>query len=219
MLAYIIQRLAESALVLLIMSFVVYGLIGLMPGDPIDIMISANPDLTPADGARLRALYGLDRPIGERYLNWLGAALQGDFGYSRLHTRPVLEILMPRLGNTVILIEHHLDMIKNSDWLIDLGPLAGERGGELVAQGTPEYVASVKKSATGQYLRRMDGIKPDVKAPGTTRPRKFKTSVNGKVVDEITLPVRPASSPNGATRSRRNSRRWRRRRRGAATAG
>ncbi|MCH7794899.1 MAG: ABC transporter permease, partial [Proteobacteria bacterium] len=104
MLAYIIQRLAESALVLLIMSFVVYGLIGLMPGDPIDIMISANPDLTPADGARLRALYGLDRPIGERYLNWLGAALQGDFGYSRLHTRPVLEILMPRLGNTVILM-------------------------------------------------------------------------------------------------------------------
>ena len=104
MLAYIIQRLAESALVLLIMSFVVYGLIGLMPGDPIDIMISANPDLTPADGARLRALYGLDRPIGERYLNWLGAALQGDFGYSRLHNRPVLEILMPRLGNTVILM-------------------------------------------------------------------------------------------------------------------
>ena len=122
-------------------------------------------------------------------------------------------------GNTVILIEHHLDMIKNSDWLIDLGPLAGERGGELVAQGTPEYVASVKKSATGQYLRKMDGIKPDVKAPGTTRPQKFKTSVNGKVVDEITLPDRPASSPNGATRSRRNSRRWRRRRRGAAMAG
>lgn len=123
------------------------------------------------------------------------------------------------IGNTVILIEHHLDMIKNADWLIDLGPLAGERGGELVAQGTPEYVASVKKSSTGQYLTKMNGIRADAKAPGTTRPRKFKTSVNGKVVDDITLPDRPASSPNGATRSRRNTRRYRRRRRGAATAG
>ena len=123
------------------------------------------------------------------------------------------------VGNTVILIEHHLDMIKNADWLIDLGPLAGERGGELVAQGTPEYVASVKKSSTGQYLRNMNGIRPDSKAPGTTRPRKLKSSVNGKVVDDITLPDRPASSPNGATKSRRNTRRWRRRRRGAATAG
>ncbi|MEE8500386.1 MAG: ABC transporter permease, partial [Kiloniellales bacterium] len=104
MLTYIVQRLAESAIVLLIMSFVVYGLIGLMPGDPIDIMVSANPDLTPEDARRLRALYGLDRPIGERYLNWLGAALQGDFGYSRLHARPVLEILVPRLGNTAILM-------------------------------------------------------------------------------------------------------------------
>jgi peptide/nickel transport system permease protein len=104
MLTYIAQRLAESAIVLLIMSFVVYGLIGLMPGDPIDIMVSANPDLTPEDAARLRELYGLDRPIGERYLTWLAAALQGDLGYSRLHARPVLEILMPRLGNTVILM-------------------------------------------------------------------------------------------------------------------
>ena len=104
MLTYIAQRLAESAFVLLVMSFVVYGLIGLMPGDPIDLMLSANPNLTPEDAARLRALYGLDRPIGERYLNWLAAALQGDFGYSRLHARPVLDILLPRLGNTALLM-------------------------------------------------------------------------------------------------------------------
>ncbi len=104
MLRYIAQRLTESAVVLLIMSFVIYGLIGLMPGDPIDIMVSADPNLTAADAARLRALYGLDRPIWERYLSWLGAALQGDFGYSRLHAKPVLDILWPRLGNTVILM-------------------------------------------------------------------------------------------------------------------
>ncbi len=104
MLAYIAQRLAESAVVLLIMSFVIYGLIGLMPGDPIDIMVSSDPNMTPDDAARLRALYGLDRPIFERYLSWLGAALQGDFGFSRLHGRPVLEVLLPRLGNTALLM-------------------------------------------------------------------------------------------------------------------
>ena len=104
MLTYIAQRLIESAIVLLIMSFVVYGLIGLMPGDPIDIMVSANPNLTSEDAARLRKLYGLDRSIGARYLTWLGAAVQGDFGYSRLYSRPVIEILLPRLGNTVLLM-------------------------------------------------------------------------------------------------------------------
>ena len=133
-----------------------------------------------------------------------------------------LMIVLHRLvdaGNSIILIEHHLDLIKNADWIVDLGPLAGERGGELVAEGTPEFVASVKKSSTGQYLSDMNGIKPNSKAPGTTRPRKFKSSVNGTVVDEITLPDRPASSANGAAKSRRNSRRWRRRRRGTATAG
>jgi len=104
MLAYIAQRLTESAVVLLIMSFVIYGLIGLMPGDPIDIMVSSDPNMTPEDAARLRALYGLDRPIFERYLSWLGAALQGDFGFSRLHRRPVLEVLLPRLGNTALLM-------------------------------------------------------------------------------------------------------------------
>ncbi len=101
---YIAQRLAESAIVLLVMSFVIYGLIGLMPGDPIDLMITADPDLTAEDQARLRALYGLDRPIAERYLNWLSAALSGDLGYSRVHARPVLDVLLPALANSVWLM-------------------------------------------------------------------------------------------------------------------
>ncbi len=104
MLRYIAQRLAESAVVLLIMSFVIYGLIGLMPGDPIDLMINADPKLTAADAARLRALHGLDQPIWERYLTWLGGASRGNFGYSRIHAKPVLDILWPRLGNTVVLM-------------------------------------------------------------------------------------------------------------------
>ena len=58
-------------------------------------------------------------------------------------------------GNTVIVIEHNLDVIKNADWVIDLGPEGGDRGGTLVAQGTPEEIVNVKKSFTGQYLKPM----------------------------------------------------------------
>ena len=56
-------------------------------------------------------------------------------------------------GNTVLVIEHNLDVIKQADWLIDLGPEGGEAGGEIVATGTPEQVAEVEESFTGQYLR------------------------------------------------------------------
>ena len=56
-------------------------------------------------------------------------------------------------GNTVVVIEHHLDVIKNADWIIDLGPLGGDRGGQVVAEGTPEDVALVEGSYTGQFLR------------------------------------------------------------------
>src|SRR5512141_1139660 len=58
-------------------------------------------------------------------------------------------------GNTVIVIEHNLDVIKTADWIIDLGPEGGERGGEIVAQGTPEMIAKAKRSATGEYLARV----------------------------------------------------------------
>jgi len=104
MLRFAAVRLTESLIVLLLVSFTVYGLIGLMPGDPIDIMIQSDPNLTSADAERLKALYGLDRPIVERYANWLGAALQGDFGNSRTQMRPVVDILWPRLGNSLLLL-------------------------------------------------------------------------------------------------------------------
>jgi excinuclease ABC subunit A len=68
--------------------------------------------------------------------------------------KKLLDVLhrLTDLGNTVIIIEHNLDVIRNADWLIDLGPEGGEDGGRLVAQGTPEQVARVKKSYTGQAL-------------------------------------------------------------------
>lgn len=97
-------RLLQGLVVLAVMSVLVYGLIGLMPGDPVDLMITADPSLSPADAARLKALYGLDLPLWQRYLNWLSAALSGDLGHSRLFARPVPEILLPRLANTLALL-------------------------------------------------------------------------------------------------------------------
>ena len=58
-------------------------------------------------------------------------------------------------GNTVIVIEHNLDIIKSADWIIDLGPEGGDKGGRLLAQGTPEQVAKVKESYTGQFLKKI----------------------------------------------------------------
>ena len=56
-------------------------------------------------------------------------------------------------GNSIIVIEHNLDMIKCADWIIDLGPEGGENGGQILAFGTPEEVAKNKKSITGKYLK------------------------------------------------------------------
>ena len=68
--------------------------------------------------------------------------------------RKLLDVLhrLTDLGNTVIIIEHNLDVIRNADWILDLGPEGGEDGGRVVAQGTPEQIARVKKSYTGQAL-------------------------------------------------------------------
>ncbi|MFN2646597.1 MAG: hypothetical protein ABR570_16545, partial [Burkholderiales bacterium] len=56
-------------------------------------------------------------------------------------------------GNTVVVIEHNIDVIKTADWVIDLGPEGGDAGGRIIAQGTPEQVAAAKASYTGRYLR------------------------------------------------------------------
>ncbi len=131
-----------------------------------------------------------------------------------------LMVVLHRLvdaGNTVVLIEHHLDLIKNADWLIDLGPFAGDRGGKLVAEGTPEFLATVKASSTGDYLRDVPGIEPDKSAPGKVgKATRAKRTAKKKVVEEVVLPERPAelNGANGTSRRRR----WRRRRRGAAAA-
>ncbi len=77
--------------------------------------------------------------------------------------RKLLDVLhrLTDLGNSVIIIEHNLDVIRNADWILDLGPEGGEEGGRVVAQGTPEQVARVKKSYTGHALAAyFNGVKP-----------------------------------------------------------
>ena len=104
MFRFIASRLLQSALVLLVMSFIIYGLIGLMPGDPIDIMVNSNPGYTAQDIARLRAQYGLDQPLTTRYWNWLQAAAALDFGYSRTYSQPVMVVMVPALIQTAKLV-------------------------------------------------------------------------------------------------------------------
>lgn len=101
---YTVERVFQSLLVLLVLSFAVYGLIGLMPGDPIDLMIQSDPNLTAADAQRLKAVHGLDQPLFERYAAWLGNAVQGDFGYSRNHSQPAIDVIGDRIVNTSVLL-------------------------------------------------------------------------------------------------------------------
>ena len=58
-------------------------------------------------------------------------------------------------GNTIVVIEHNLDVIKTADWLVDLGPEGGSGGGEIIAQGTPEQVAGDTNSHTGSFLKKV----------------------------------------------------------------
>lgn len=76
--------------------------------------------------------------------------------------RKLLEVLhaLVEQGNTVVVIEHNLEVIKTADWVIDLGPEGGDKGGEIVAEGTPEQVAKEKRSYTGAYLKQLLASKP-----------------------------------------------------------
>ena len=87
-----------------------------------------------------KTLYILDEPTTGLHFDDIKRLLQ------------VLNQLVDK-GNTVLIIEHNLDVIKCSDWIIDLGPEGGKKGGEIVAQGVPRDVAKVKASWTGKYLK------------------------------------------------------------------
>jgi excinuclease ABC subunit A len=99
--------------------------------------------------------------------------------------RKLLEVLhrLVEQGNTVVVIEHNLDVIKTADWVIDLGPGGGVNGGKIIAEGPPEVVAGVALSATGQYLRPIlerASVKPKVVE---SKPRKPARSSRAKSRD------------------------------------
>ncbi|HTW96476.1 MAG TPA: AAA family ATPase, partial [Candidatus Methylomirabilis sp.] len=89
-----------------------------------------------------RTLYILDEPTTGLHFDDIRNLLE------------VLNKLVDR-GNTVLIIEHNMEVIKSVDWIIDLGPEGGDKGGDIVACGTPTQVAKVKKSYTGQYLAKI----------------------------------------------------------------
>ena len=70
-------------------------------------------------------------------------------------TKQLLNVLtrLRAQGNTIVIIEHNLDVVKTADWIIDLGPEGGSKGGQIIAVGTPETVAACKNSYTGQFLK------------------------------------------------------------------
>jgi excinuclease ABC subunit A len=127
-----------------------------------------------------RTLYVLDEPT-------TGLSFQ-----DVAHLLDVLQRLADA-GNTVLVIEHHLDVIKSADHLIDLGPYGGDRGGELIGIGTPEEIAQNPKSFTGDYLR------PLLEAAGTLVVAKPRASRNGTSKEPVPAETKTtAPSRNGA---------------------
>jgi|CXWL01.1.fsa_nt_gi excinuclease ABC subunit A len=125
-------------------------------------------------------------------------------GLSFEDTRALLEVLQQLVdgGNTVVVIEHHMDVVKNADHIIDLGPAGGDRGGRLIATGTPEEVALVQESATAEYLRRIlppERIAAAKKAAGARAPSSVASSNGARASTNGTRSTlkKPAASKNG----------------------
>ncbi|MDR6294182.1 peptide/nickel transport system permease protein [Inquilinus ginsengisoli] len=100
MLPLIVKRIGYALIVIAGIVFVVSAMTRLVPGDPVDIMAAGNPGMTEADKARLRGQLGLDRPMVEQYLAYLGGALQGDLGLSLRQRVPAAQLILERLPAT-----------------------------------------------------------------------------------------------------------------------
>lgn len=127
---FLISRLLGALVVLVVKSFVIFALIGLMPGDPIDLLATANPDATSEDVAKLRQIYGVDQPITARYVQWVQGVVQGDLGYSRITHRPVADMVGPALQNTIILTA--TAFVISTCMALWLGTLAAIHRGQLL---------------------------------------------------------------------------------------
>jgi len=126
--------------------------------------------------------------------------------------RKLLEVLQGLVdkGNTVIVIEHNLDVIKSADWIVDLGPEGGKRGGLVIGEGTPEDVAAMEHSFTGQFLAPilekgragMRAARPSVAAAAARRrTTTTKAASTAKTVDTKTVAKRTAATKTVAQRT------------------
>ena len=107
---YILRRILISIPVLLIITFAIYVLIDLAPGDPMDFFINPELGVTEENLTRLRERFGLDQPLPVRYVRWLGQTLQGDLGFRFKNGDPVAEVLGQRMQNTLLLMAAALIM-------------------------------------------------------------------------------------------------------------
>ena len=105
-------------------------------------------------------------------------------------------------GNTVLVIEHNLDVIKTADWIVDLGPEGGLRGGRVIAEGTPERVAETPGSATGEYLARVLRGEPLVPLSDVTfADEAGRPGVGGNGHEAVAVDIAPSRKRVAAARS------------------
>jgi len=101
---FLARRLVHGIVILVGLSVMMFTLLVYTPGDPVDLLVTSNPDVRPEDVKHLRQYYGLDDPTYLRYFKWLRSVVKGDLGYSRTYGTPVTKIIVERLRNTMALL-------------------------------------------------------------------------------------------------------------------
>jgi excinuclease ABC subunit A len=160
------------------------------------------PTLSGGEAQRVKLAAELARPDTGKTLYVLDEPTTG------LHIDDVRKLLgvvhrLADLGNTVVIIEHNLEVIKTADWLIDIGPEAGEEGGEIVAAGPPELIAKARKSLTGAILKNILDA-----GPFEERPRFDPKAAAKKIVDEAKAAKEKEGPDNAKAPWEVDGRRW-----------
>ncbi|ODU07487.1 MAG: hypothetical protein ABS81_01010 [Pseudonocardia sp. SCN 72-86] len=148
---YVLRRLGFAAVLVLVALTIDFVLIHAAPGDPVTLLAGEGGD--PAYYARIRSELGLDLPLGEQYLRYLGSAAHGDLGYSIAYRQPVVEVIGARFGPTLLLMVPALLLaVTVGGWLgVAAGRRAGSRADELISAGTL-VGSSVPSFWVGQLL-------------------------------------------------------------------